>query len=147
MKTKYLLLVEDNADDELLTIRALKKSSCNIKVEVVRDGAEALDFLFCTGPYVHRDKEHKPELILLDLKLPKVDGIGVLNRLKQNEQTATIPVVILTTSSEQKDIASSYKCGANSFIRKPVDFEEFISTINKIGEYWLSLNQHISSRN
>lgn len=143
MSKKLILLVEDNADDELLTIHALNKSKVAVDVTVVRDGAEALDYLFCEGHYHTRNHRLLPDMVLLDLKLPKVDGIGVLKQIKRNEATATLPVIVLTTSSEQSDIASSYKLGANSYIRKPVDFEEFTHAISRIGEYWLSLNLQV----
>ena len=136
-----ILLVEDNPDDEALTLRAFKKNSIANEVSVVRDGAEALDFLFCTGAYAQRDVANVPELILLDLKLPKVDGLEVLRRIRGDERTRLQPVVVLTTSNEERDIISSYQLGANSYIRKPVDFDQFIEAVRQLGLYWLLLNQ------
>ena len=121
-----ILFVEDNPDDEALTIRALKKNNIGNKVFVVRDGAEALDFLFCTGVYADRDPHDMPQVILLDLKLPKVDGLEVLRRLRADERTRLLAVVILTSSNEEQDVVEGYKNGANSYVRKPVDFNEFL---------------------
>lgn len=140
--TKHsILLVEDNPDDEALTLRAFKKNGILNDVSVVRDGAEALDYLFCSGAYAKRDSALQPELILLDLKLPKIDGLEVLRRIRGDERTKLQPVVILTTSSEERDIISSYQLGANSYIRKPVDFDQFIEAVRQLGLYWLLLNQ------
>lgn len=140
--TKHsILLVEDNPDDEALTLRAFKKNGILNDVSVVRDGAEALDYLFCSGVYAKRDSALQPELILLDLKLPKIDGLEVLRRIRSDERTKLQPVVILTTSSEERDIISSYQLGANSYIRKPVDFDQFIEAVRQLGLYWLLLNQ------
>jgi two-component system response regulator len=136
-----ILLVEDNPDDEALTLRAFKKNSIANEVCVVRDGAEALDYLFCSGAYANRDAALVPELILLDLKLPKVDGLEVLRRIRGDERTRLQPVVVLTTSNEERDIISSYRLGANSYIRKPVDFDQFIEAVRQLGLYWLLLNQ------
>lgn len=141
MSDKTILLVEDNPDDVTLTLRALKKNNLLNEVVVARDGVEALDFLFCEGSYTNRVPEHLPELILLDLKLPKVDGLEVLKRIRANERTKLLPVVILTSSNEQSDIISGYELGVNSYIRKPVDFEQFIEAVRQLGLYWLVLNQ------
>lgn len=141
MDEKIILLVEDNADDEALTLRALKKNNILNKVIVARDGVEALDYLFGTGQHQGRDTTKQPELILLDLKLPKIDGLEVLKRLRADERTALQPVVVLTTSSEDQDMLTSYEFGANSYIRKPVDFNQFIKAIGHLGLYWLVLNQ------
>ncbi len=137
---KIILLVEDNPDDEALTLRALKKNNIYNEVMVAHDGVEALDYLFGTGQYTGRDIVDQPQLILLDLKLPKIDGLEVLRRLRDNNQTKTLPVVILTTSNEERDILSSYTLGANSYIRKPVDFEQFMEAVRQLGLYWLVLN-------
>jgi two-component system response regulator len=141
MKEKIILLVEDNPDDELLTLRALKKSNILNEVVVVRDGVEALDYLFCMGDYADRDINLAPQVILLDLRLPKLDGLEVLGRLRADERTCLLPVVVLTSSDEEKDIVESYKMGANSYIRKPVDFAQFIEAVRQLGLYWLVLNQ------
>lgn len=137
---KIILLVEDNSDDEILTIRALKKNNLVNDIDVARDGAEALDYLLGTkddGTF----KYALPTLVILDLKLPKIDGIEVLKQLRSNDRTKFIPIVVLTSSKEQQDIAASYGFGANSFIRKPVDFVQFIEVASKIGVYWLALNE------
>jgi len=136
-----ILLVEDNPDDVELTLRALKNQNVSNHIEVVRDGAEALDFIFCTGKYEHRSIENTPKLILLDLKLPKVDGLGVLEKIKSDPRTKAIPVVILTSSREERDIVESYKLGVNSYITKPVDFEQFSESVRQLGLYWLLLNE------
>jgi len=141
MKDKMILLVEDNADDEALTMRALKKNNIGNTVVVVRDGAEALDFLFCSGAYADRDPHDKPQVILLDLKLPKVDGMEVLRRIRADPSTRTLPVVILTSSKEEQDVVNSYLIGVNSYIRKPVDFVQFVEAIRQLGLYWLVLNE------
>ena len=141
MEDKMILLVEDNPDDEALTLRALKKSHIGNEIFVVRDGAEALDFLFCTGTYAERDPREVPEMILLDLKLPKVDGLEVLRRIRADERTRLLPVVILTSSNEEQDLLEGYKKGANSYIRKPVDFNQFAEAIRQLGLYWLVLNE------
>lgn len=138
---KFILLVEDNPNDELLTLRAFKKSNILNEIIVVRDGQEAIDFLLCQGDYANRDKNDNPQVILLDINLPKIDGLEVLRTLRANESTAIIPVVIMTTSDEQNDLISSYKFGANSYIRKPVDLNSFMSAIKQLGLYWLVLNQ------
>jgi two-component system, response regulator len=136
-----ILLVEDNPNDVKLTIRALQKNNLSNKIQVVIDGEEALDFIFARNKYSDRSITEVPRLILLDLKLPKVDGLEVLKELKNDERTKMIPVVILTTSREESDIVKSYQLGANSYIVKPVDFEKFISAIADIGLYWLLLNE------
>lgn len=136
-----ILLVEDNPDDEVLTLRALKKNHIVNPVYVVRDGAEALSYLFATDIYSQRDAEEIPQVILLDLKLPKVDGLEVLRRVRANERTRLVPVVVLTTSNEDQDIIRSYDLGANSYVRKPVDFEQFNRAVGQLGAYWLILNQ------
>ncbi len=138
---KYILLVEDNSNDELLTLRAFKKNNIMNEIVVTRDGQEALDFLFCEGEYEQRQQKSNPQVILLDINLPKIDGLEVLRRLRENEKTSLIPVVIMTTSDEQEDILSSYKLGANSYVRKPVDFEKFMDAVKQLGLYWLVLNQ------
>lgn len=137
---KIILLVEDNPDDEALTLRALRKNNILNDVVVARDGVEALDYLFGTGSYAGRDTGNQPQLVLLDLKLPKIDGLEVLRRVRDNEITRTQPVVILTTSNEERDIVASYRLGANSYIRKPVDFEQFMEAVRQLGLYWLVLN-------
>ena len=139
--SKIILLVEDNADDEVLTKRALKKNNIGNELVVARDGAEALDYLFGTGGYEGRDLSVMPQVILLDLKLPKVDGLEVLRRLRADERTRLLPVVILTSSKEQQDLVDGYGYGANSYIRKPVDFAQFLEAVRQLGLYWLVLNE------
>jgi two-component system response regulator len=141
MKNKVILLVEDNPDDVKLTMRALKKANVLNEVVVAQDGAEALEYLFGTGKYAGRDLNEKPQVVLLDLKMPKVDGLEVLQRIRADERTRLLPVVILTTSSEDKDRVSSYKLGANSYVRKPVDFNQFTEAVRQLGLYWLLLNE------
>ncbi len=141
MKKRTILLVEDNPDDEALTLKAFKKNNILNEVVVVRDGEAALDYLFARGEYAKRDKSVNPELILLDLKLPKIDGLEVLKIIKSDNRTQLIPVIILTSSSEEKDILKSYELYANSYIRKPVDFEQFSDAIRELGVYWLVLNE------
>ncbi len=136
-----ILLVEDNPGDVELTRHALRKHNLGNRIEVVRDGAEALDFIFCIGAYAGRSIEDSPRLILLDLKLPKVDGLEVLQRLKSDPRTRKIPVVVLTSSREERDIVESYQLGANSYIVKPVDFEQFTEAVRQLGLYWLLFNQ------
>ncbi|MBI3951057.1 MAG: response regulator [Acidobacteria bacterium] len=136
-----ILLVEDNPDDVELTLHALKKHNLANRIEIVRDGTEALQFIFCTGAYAHRHIEDSPKVILLDLKLPKVDGLEVLRQIKADPRTRMIPVVVLTSSREERDILESYQLGVNSFITKPVDFEQFTEAVRQLGLYWLLLNQ------
>jgi two-component system, response regulator len=136
-----ILLVEDNPNDIKLTLHAFKRQNIVNNIHVVRDGAEALDFLFATGAYAGRDPEHGPKVILLDLKLPLVDGLEVLRRIKQDPRTRSIPVVVLTSSREESDVVASYALGVNSYIVKPVDFEQFTEATRTLGMYWLLLNQ------
>ena len=136
-----ILLVEDNPDDIELTMRAFRKNKIANDVVITRDGAEALDYLFCQGNFAGRDAEDTPKLILLDLKLPKLDGLQVLERLRADERTRLTPVVILTSSKEEHDLVSSYKNGANSYVRKPVDFNKFVEAVRQIGLYWLLINE------
>jgi two-component system, response regulator len=138
---KIILIVEDNPDDELLTLTALKDNNIMNEVVVTRDGEEALDYLFKTGKYKDRDGSVSPQVILLDLKLPKVDGLEVLQQIRSNNETRLLPVVILTSSKEEADLLKSYSLGANSYIRKPVDFEQFTEAIKTLGLYWLVLNE------
>ena len=140
MLDKTILLVEDNPDDEKLTLRALTRNSMN-HVAVARDGVEALDYLFGTGAYAARDVSGQPTVVLLDLKLPKLDGLEVLRRLRADERTRRLPVVILTSSKEEQDLMTSYNLGVNSYIRKPVDFNQFMESVRQLGLYWLVLNE------
>ena len=141
MRKRIILLVEDNLDDVALTQRAFKKGNVFNELIVAPDGAEALDYLFGTGKYAGQRDERIPELILLDLKLPKIDGLEVLRRLRADEGTRLLPVVVLTSSKEEQDIVDSYKFGANSYIRKPVDFNQFVEAAKNLGLYWLVLNE------
>lgn len=141
MNHKMILLVEDNADDEALTLRALNKNKIANKISIVRDGAEALDFLFATGAHAGRDPLELPEVILLDLKLPKVDGLEVLRRIPSDPRTKMLPVVVLTSSKEDQDMIKAYSIGVNSYVRKPVDFNQFVEAIGQLGLYWLVLNE------
>ncbi len=143
MEKKVILLVEDNPDDEELTLLAFKKHNIVNDVFVVRDGAEALDYMFGRGQFSERDLNNTPTLILLDLKLPKVDGLEVLRQLRANESTKYLPIVILTSSREEKDLLHGYFNGANSYVVKPVEFEEFIEAIGKLGLYWMLLNERM----
>lgn len=136
-----ILLVEDNPRDAELTLRAFKKNNLTNKIFVVKDGKKALDFIFSTGSYAHRKAEEKPKMILLDLKLPKIDGLEVLRKIKSDEQTKVIPVIVLTSSEEESDIVESYKLGVNSYIVKPVDFDKFVKSVSQLGLYWLVLNK------
>jgi two-component system response regulator len=136
-----ILLVEDNPDDVELTLRAFRRSNVANQIIVARDGVEALDYLFATGAYAHRDANALPQVVLLDLKLPRIDGLQVLERLRAHPKTHLLPVVILTSSTEQRDLASGYRLGANSYVRKPVDFQEFVEAVKQLGLYWLLLNQ------
>lgn len=136
-----ILLAEDNPDDVELTIRALREANISNEIVVARDGVEALDYLFCTGPHADRDPCEAPAVILLDLKMPRVDGLEVLERLRADERTKLIPVVILTTSDEEADRLAGYELGVNSYIRKPVDFEQFNAAVQQLGLYWLLLNE------
>jgi two-component system response regulator len=136
-----ILLVEDNPNDVELTLHALKNNKLTNNIQVVRDGAEALEFLFGTGAYASRSINRPPKVILLDLKLPKVDGLEVLKRIKADKRTRPIPVVVLTSSREERDIVESYRLGVNSYIAKPVDFEQFTEAVRQLGLYWLLLNQ------
>ncbi len=141
MTKKTILLVEDNPDDEELTLMAFEQSKIENIVVVVRDGAEALDYLFGTGRHANRDINNMPAVILLDLKLPKIDGLEVLRRLRADERTKFLPVVVLTTSKEDQDLINSYRLGCNSYVRKPVDFTQFINAAEQLGLYWLCLNE------
>jgi two-component system, response regulator len=141
MKDKVILLVEDNSRDEALTRRALKKSNIVNEVVVARDGVEALDYLFGTGTHAGQDMTVRPQLILLDLKLPKLNGLQVLQRIRSDERTKRLPVVVFTSSSEEEDMIKSYDLGANSYVRKPVDFEHFLEATKQLGLYWLVLNE------
>jgi len=136
-----ILLVEDNPEDVEITVRAFKKRNLTNKIHVVEDGEEALEYIFATGAYKERNINHRPKVILLDLKLPKVDGLEVLRRIREDERTKQIPVVVLTSSQEERDIVESYKLGVNSYIVKPVDFAKFLDTVSELGFYWLLLNK------
>jgi two-component system response regulator len=141
MKNKSILLVEDNLDDIDLTLHAFKKNKISNEVRVVKDGAEALDFLFGKEKYAERKIDELPTIILLDLKLPKVDGLEVLRQIRENELTKFLPVVILTSSKEEQDIINGYSLGVNSYVRKPVDFNQFTEAVRNLGLYWLLLNE------
>ncbi len=141
MENKTILLVEDNLDDVELTLHAFKKNNIQNEVVVVNDGADALDFLFGQGKFEGRDLSIMPTIILLDIKLPKIDGLEVLKRIRENPATQYIPIVILTSSKEEQDIITGYKLGVNSYVRKPVDFIQFTEAVNSLGLYWLLLNQ------
>jgi len=141
MDRKIILLVEDNPDDEELTLRALKKNNILNEVVVARDGVEALDYLFGTGAYEGRNTSVQPQVVLLDLKLPKVSGLEVLERVRADPRTEFLPVVILTSSTEEQDMIKSYGLGANSYVRKPVDFGQFTQAVHQLGLYWLLLNE------
>ena len=141
MSERYILLVEDNPDDEELTLLSLRKNNLAHDIVVVRDGVEAIEFLFGNGQYAHRDVAHAPTVILLDLKLPKLDGLGVLKRLRADQRTRTLPVVVLTSSSQDADVIASYNLGANSYVRKPVEFGAFVEAVSSLGLYWVLLNR------
>ena len=141
MTERYILLVEDNPDDEELTLLSLKKNNLAHEIVVVRDGVEAIEFLFGNGQYAGRDLSRTPTVILLDLKLPKLDGLGVLKRLRADERTRTLPVVVLTSSSQDADVIASYNLGANSYVRKPVEFGSFVEAVSSLGLYWVMLNR------
>ena len=141
MMDRVILLVEDNENDEVLTLRALKKSNIVNRVMVVRDGAEALDYLFWRGAHASRPADEMPQVILLDLKLPKIDGLEVLRALRADDRTKLLPVVVLTSSVEEQDVIRSYGLGANSYVRKPVDFNQFVDAVRQLGLYWLVINQ------
>jgi two-component system response regulator len=143
MESKTILLVEDNPDDEMLMLRALEKNRIANEVIITRDGAEALDYLFARGKYAGRDMNAMPQLMLLDLKLPKISGLEVLKQLRGDERTKYIPIVVLTSSSEQEDVVKSYDLGANSFVQKPVDFDQFIEATKQLGTYWLIINKSV----
>jgi len=141
MAQKFILLVEDNPDDEALTLRALHKNKLANGVVVARDGAEAVDFLFGTGAHAGRDVNDLPQIVLLDLKLPKLDGFEVLRRIRADDRTKMLPVVILTSSKEERDVVQGYRDGCNSYVRKPVNFDEFVEAARQLGLYWLLLNE------
>ncbi|MHB1077485.1 response regulator [Thiobacillus sp.] len=141
MSDKSILLVEDNPDDAALTVHALETNNIGNRLVIARDGVEALDYMFCTGPYAGRDPCDHPSVVLLDLKLPKIDGLEVLRRVRANESTRLQPVVILTSSNEEEDRIKGYTLGANSYVRKPVDFDDFVRAAGQLGLYWLLLNQ------
>ena len=143
---KTILLVEDNPDDEALTLRALKKNNIRNEVVIAHDGAEALDYLFGTGQYIGRNTDVLPQVVLLDLKLPKVEGLEVLRRVRADKRTKLLPVVILTSSNEEQDRIDGYGLGANSYVRKPVDFTQFMEAARQLGLYWLILNEPPPSR-
>lgn len=141
MSAKVILLVDDNPDDRTLTVRALRRHNIANQIDEVCDGQEALDYLFGEGGYAGRDTAVQPQVVLLDLKLPKVDGLEVLKRMRDDPRTRRLPVVVLTSSGEQRDIVSSYDLGANSYVRKPVDFDQFVQAAGQLGLYWLVLNE------
>ena len=146
MSQPIILLVEDKSDDELLTVRAFKKSNIANEVVVVRDGVEALDWLFGTGDHADRDTSIVPQLILLDLKLPRLDGLEVLRRIRGDARTALLPVVVMTSSQQEEDVIRSYELGCNSYLRKPVEFERFVEAAKSLGMYWLVLNTNAPPR-
>jgi two-component system, response regulator len=146
MSEKLIMVVEDNPDDEELTLRALRQGKIANEIVVLRDGSEALEFLFCTGKYEGRDAARMPAAVLLDLKLPKLSGLDVLQRMRADPRTRLIPVVILTSSSEDEDMLRSYELGANSYVRKPVEFSAFATAVGQLGIYWLLLNEPAPKR-
>lgn len=141
ISSRPILLVEDNPDDEALALRAFSKLKLSNPIVVARDGVEALDYLFATGQYADRAKENLPAVILLDLKLPRIDGLEVLRRVREHPETEILPVVILTSSKEEQDMVQGYSLGANSYVRKPVDYNEFVHAVNQLGVFWLLLNE------
>lgn len=141
MSERFVLLVEDNPDDEELTLLSLRKNKLPHEIVVARDGVEAVDFLFGTGRYAGRDVSRMPAVILLDLKLPKMDGLGVLKRVRADERTRHVPVVVLTSSSQDSDVMACYSLGANSYVRKPVEFGAFVEAVTSLGMYWMVLNR------
>lgn len=141
MKNQVIMLVEDNPDDEALTVRALRKNKVVNEIVVARDGVQAIEYLFCEGAHAGRDNKDMPQVVLLDLKLPKLDGLEVLRRLRSDPRTKLIPVVILTSSNEEQDRMTGYGLGANSYVRKPVDFDQFVVAATQLGLYWLVLNE------
>jgi CheY-like chemotaxis protein len=141
MSSSIILLAEDNANDEELTLMALRRSKIKNEIKVVRDGQEALDYLFAEGPYAGRDLNDPPDLVLMDINLPRVNGLEVLKRIRADERTRTQPVVVLTSSAEERDRFAAYHHFANSYIRKPVDFDQFVEAVGQLGLYWLVLNQ------
>jgi two-component system, response regulator len=141
MTSGTILLVEDNPNDEALTLRALKKSGITNRVVVAHDGAEALDYLFCTGTYAERDPVDMPAVVLMDLNLPKIGGLEAVRRIRENTETKLLPVVILTSSDEEEDRLRGYRVGANSYVRKPVEFHKFVAAVQQLGLYWLLLNE------
>lgn len=141
MTDRYILLVEDNPDDEELTLLSLRKNNLAHEIVVVRDGVEAIEFLFGSGQHQGRDTSRVPTVVLLDLKLPKLDGLGVLKRLRADERTRMLPVVVLTSSSQDADVIASYNLGANSYVRKPVEFSAFVEAVSSLGLYWVLLNR------
>jgi two-component system, response regulator len=143
VSVRVILLVEDNPDDEELTLRALQKSNISNPVVVARDGVEALDYLFSRGPHAGRDVREQPQVVLLDLKLPKLDGLQVLKAVRADPRTKRLPIVILTSSAEEQDVLAGYDLGANSYIRKPVDFTQFVESVRQLGLYWLVLNEPV----
>ena len=152
IRNRVILLVEDNPDDVELTLRAFEKSNVTNEIVVARDGEQAIQYLFSTGPHAGRNPLEMPDVVLLDMKLPKIDGLGVLRRLRADERTRRLPVVVLTSSKEEKDVMASYDLGANSFVRKPVDFAQFVDAARYLGIYWLIMNepspgqQHVSGK-
>jgi len=136
-----ILLVEDNPADEALTLRAFKKINQSVHITVVRDGAEAVDFIFCKGAYKDRDPQDLPQLILMDMNLPKLSGIDVLRRIRANEHTQLLPVIMLTSSREEQDLIESYRSGANSYVRKPINYDDFLEAVRQLSLYWLILNE------
>ena len=141
MTDRFILLVEDNPDDEELTLLSLRKHNLAHEIIVVRDGVEAIDFLFGQGAYANRETSRMPSIVLLDLKLPKLDGLGVLKRLRADERTRMLPVVVLTSSSQDADVIASYNLGANSYVRKPVEFGAFVEAVSSLGLYWATVNR------